>query len=100
VRFSVPFAARAVGGAAPRNDQLQAGLLDRGFEAEKPPQSAVDLLDAQIPTEMGRQGRAFSAPPAAVGTLDNPFQSEKVILQEIDGELRRPGRAALRRERA
>jgi hypothetical protein len=74
--------------------------LDRGFEAEKPPQSAVDLLDAQIPTEMGRQGRAFSAPPAAVGTLDNPFQSEKVILQEIDGELRRPGRAALRRERA
>jgi hypothetical protein len=35
------------------------------------------------------------APPAAVETLDSPFQSEKGLFQEIDGELRRPGSAAL-----
>jgi hypothetical protein len=35
---------------------------------------------------------ARSAPPAAVETLDSPFQSEKVRYQEIDGEWRRPGR--------
>jgi hypothetical protein len=37
---------------------------------------------------------------AAVETLDSPFQSEKGLFQEIDGELRRPGRAALLREPA
>jgi hypothetical protein len=29
------------------------------------------------------------APPPAVETLDSPFQSEKGLLQEIDGEWRR-----------
>jgi hypothetical protein len=48
----------------------------------------------------GVSRRPMRAPPAAVETLDSPFQSEKGLSQEIDGELRRPGSAALRRERA
>jgi hypothetical protein len=42
----------------------------------------------------------MSAPPPAGETLDGPFQSEKGRFQEIDGELRRVGSAAARRERA
>jgi hypothetical protein len=40
----------------------------------------------------------MGAPPPAVETLDSPFQSEKVLYQEIDGELRRLGRGASRRD--
>jgi hypothetical protein len=42
--FSVPFAARVAGGAAP----LPMRASDRRLEAEKPPQFAVDLLEKTL----------------------------------------------------
>ena len=43
--------------------------------------------------ETGVSRRPMGAPPPAVETLDSPFQSEKGLFQEIDGELRRLRRA-------
>jgi hypothetical protein len=38
----------------------------------------------------------MGAPPAVVETLDSPFQSEKGLFEEIDGEWRRLGEQAER----
>jgi hypothetical protein len=79
----------------------------RRLEPEEPPQFAVDLLNREIsdwnglsrarqsPSKDGRLSTPYGAPPPAVETLDSPFQSEKGLFQEIDGEWRRPGRARL-----
>ena len=49
----------------------------RWFEPERPPQFTVDLLEENLfRLKWAVKGAPFGAPPAAVETLDSPFQSE------------------------
>ncbi len=66
--------------------------------SKRPPQFAVDLLIAKIPIWAVKGAR--SAPPAAVETLDSPFQSEKGLVKRSTANCGGRGgrRAASQRE--